>query len=333
MAKDVKKKPAAPPAAAAERKPKPPRDPNAPHPVRAFLKAVFFLAFVGSCVYGYLRTRDHVATNVAFRTTPPRVVLKDRPGWMSDALANKIVRVAAPDVAHSAFDHTLLVNTASLLRNHPDTAPWVRAVKSVRRAYDTGPGDLIEVDCEFRAPVALVRWELYFWLIDGDGVLLPEQYTLADLRKVMYDGNRIALRIIEGVASAPPQSGQKWNGPDLAAGIDMVKLLHAKPYADEVERINVTNFAGRQDQREAQLVLITRYQTQVRWGRPINARDYFVEVTPAQKLEYMARIFQQFGRVDAKHSAVDLRFDRVTYPSADARGAEANTSGAPQYPQ
>ncbi len=32
-----------------------------------------------------------------------------------------------------------------------------------------------------------------------------------------------------------------------------------------------------------------------------------------------------FGRVDAKHSWVDLRFDWVMYPSSEAPGAEANT--------
>jgi hypothetical protein len=334
MPKEAKKKPSA----ESKKAPKGGAAQAERHPIRSFLKAALLLTFVGACVFGYLRARDHVVRNVTFRPTPPRVVLKDRPGWMSDALANKIVRVAAPDVAHSAFDHQLLVNTASLLRNHPDTAPWVKDVRSVRRAYESGPGDTIEIDCDFRAPVALVRWELYFWLIDGDGVLLPEQYTMGDLRKVMYDGEHITLRIIEGVVRPPPQSGQKWQGADLAAGIDMVKLLHNKPCADEVERVNVANVfdpaaPDRTDRREAQIVLITRYQTQVRWGRPVNAKDYFVEVSPAQKLEYMTRIVQQFGRVDAKHSAVDLRFDRVTYPSADSANgaAEANTTGGAQY--
>ena len=295
------------------------------HPIRSFLKAVVLLAFVGASVYGYLRARDHVVKDVTFSQNPPKVVLKDRPSWMSDALASKIVRVAAPDVAYSAFDHQLLVNTASLLRNHPDSAPWVKSVRSVRRAFEKSPGDTLEIDCDFRAPVALVKWELYYWLIDGDGILLPEQYTAADLRKVMYDGDHLSLRIIEGIATSPPESGQKWQGPDLASGIDMIKLLYGKPYADEIERINVANFAGRQDTREAQLVLITRYQTQVRWGRPINAPDAMVEVSPAQKLDYMARIVKDFGRVDAKHSAVELRFDDVRYPSADDVGTEANS--------
>jgi hypothetical protein len=322
MAKEAKKKPAE-----TKRPPKKEGEP-APRPVRSFLKAVVLLAFVGLCVYAYLRARDHVVRDVVFSHNPPKVVIKERPSWMSDALLNKIVRVAAPEVGYSAFDHQLLVNTASLLRNHPDTAPWVRNVRSVRRVFEKEPGDTIEIDCEFRAPVALVKWELYYWLIDGDGVLLPEQYTSNDLRKVMYDGDHLSLRIIEGVASAPPDSGQKWQGQDLASGIDMVKLLYGKPYADEVERIDVTNFSGRQNPNEAQLVLITRYQTQVRWGRPVNAKDYFVEVSPAQKLEYMAKIVQQFGRVDARYSAVDLRFDVVTYPSAEARGGNGGGSGS-----
>ena len=62
---------------------------------------------------------------------------------------------------------------------------------------------------------------------------------------------------------------------------------------------------------------------------------------PALEMEALAGIGEldarlatrriEIGRVDAKHSAVDLRFDRVTYPSADA--TEANTSAGTQYPQ
>ena len=286
----------------------------------SFLKAVVVLTFVGTAAWGYLRTRGHVEKHVAFGRMPPNVVLKDRPLWMSQGLAQKIVRVAAPEVAHSAFDHSLLVNTAQMLASHPDTAPWIRKVKAIRRGYDKAPGDLIEIDCEFRAPVAAVKWMDYYWYIDGDGVLLPEQFNAAEVRRVLYDGsNRLNIRIIEGVASAPPESGQKWVGADLVAGIDMVKLLHGRACADEIERVNVANFAGRVDKNEAQVTLITRYQTQVRWGRPVNAQDdYFVEVTPDQKLQYMQSIVQQFGRVDANHSAVDLRFDWVTYPSGEA---------------
>jgi len=318
MPKETRKK-----SADAKTAPRPPGPSNA-EKIRSFLKFVAVLAFIGVGVWGYLRVRDHVARDIAFRGDAPKIVLKNRPAWMSDGVAGKILAVAAPDVAHSAFDHDLLVNTASLLRNHPDTAPWIRNVISVRRVFDKAPGDTIEIDCEYRAPVALVRFGDYYWLVDGDGILLPEQYTPAETRRVMYDADaRVNLRVIEGVATAPPEAGNKWRGDDLAAGIEMIKLLHNRPCAEEVERVNVSNFLGRIDRREAQLVLITRYLTQVRWGRPVGAKDFFVEVTPAQKLHYMEELVSKFGRVDAKLPAVDLRFDVVTFPSGTG-AAEAN---------
>jgi hypothetical protein len=40
----------------------------------------------------------------------------------------------------------------------------------------------------------------------------------------------------------------------------------------------------------------------------------------------MSSIVRDYGRVDARHSAVDLRFDIVTFPSADAQGEQANTN-------
>ena len=295
-----------------------------------WLKSSLTLLFIGMVVWAYLRTRDHVARNYSFGNTAPRVVLKERPAWMSDALAARISRVAMPDVAHSAFDHQLLVSTASLLSSHPDSAPWIKSVRSVRRLFEQTPGDVLEIDCEFRAPIALVESGLYFWLVDENGVLLPEQFAASEVRRVMYDqAHRLNLRVIEGVASNPPVSGEKWPGGDLAAGIEMVRHLSDKPYAAEIERISVSNFAGRLDPREAQLVLLTRYNTQVRWGRPISAKDYLVEVPVAQKFQYMEKIVQQFGRVDANHSAVDLRFDVVTYPAVEAPGTEANIATWP----
>src|SRR5712671_1897431 len=103
MAKEAKKK-----SADAKRASKDEPDVDR-QPIRSFLKAVVLLAFIGASVYGYLRARDHVVKNVTFSQNPPKVTLKDRPSWMSDALANKIIRVAAPDVSYSAFDHQLLV--------------------------------------------------------------------------------------------------------------------------------------------------------------------------------------------------------------------------------
>ena len=199
-------------------------------------------------------------------TESPNVVLKNRPVWMSDFLAEQIAKTARPAGTHSAFDHQLLVDTVALLRANP----WIRDVRQVRRAYGRKPG----------------------------------------------------------VIEAPPETGVRWGGEDLQAGLDLVKLLFAKPYAEEIEKVDVSNFARRKDPKGAQIVLITKYNTEVRWGEPTDAGDtFFAEVTPAQKLAYMKAMCEQYGQVDAHYKWVDIRFDGVTYPPAAGSGS-AQTAGA-----
>jgi hypothetical protein len=280
------------------------------------------VVFIGLCTVGLVFDRRYVEHKLVFGKQPPAVVLKNRPVWMSDFLAEQIIKTARPAGAHSAFDHQLLVDTVAMLKANP----WIRDVKQVRRAYAQQPGDTIEVDCEYRAPVALVKWQDYFWLVDGDGVKLPEVFSSTDVPRILKgQDNKVNIRVIEGVAQAPPETGAKWVGQDLHAGLELVKVLFGRPYAEEVERVDVSNFAGRHNPRLAQLVLVTRYNTQVRWGQPVSApADDFVVETPAtQKLAFMEAIFNEKGRVDANYEWVDIRFDVPNIPVTAAQTANA----------
>jgi hypothetical protein len=303
---------------AKSKKPKtiPVKDPQRSARVR---RVVFHLLgvvlFVGVCGLGFHQVRQYVEKDVVFPQHPPRVVLKNRPAWMSDARAMQIINSIRPTGTHSAFDKQLLVDTADILRNNP----WVKQVRQVRRAYGQGPADTLEVDCEYRAPIALVHWKDYFWLVDGEGVKLPEQFKADQLPAiVMGPDRRLNIRIIEGVSAPPVESGQKWPGEDLVAGLDLVKILYGQNYADEIIEVDVHNFGGRVDPKESQLTLITRYNTQIRWGRPINAKDFFVEIPTPQKLKFLQEVWTEFHRVDGGRPWIDIRFDKITYPSPDA---------------
>jgi hypothetical protein len=136
--------------------------------------------------------------------------------------------------------------------------------------------------------------------------------------------------IIEGVARpAPKNAGQKWTGEDLHAALDLEALLldpANQPFTHEIRKINVANFGGRHDPREAQLVLYTRYGTEVRWGRPVKAADRFIEVDPGRKIDYLRHVYKDYGRVDANQPyGIDIRYDKITYPSLDPSAAQANT--------
>ena len=106
----------------------------------------------------------------------------------------------------------------------------------------------------------------------------------------------------------------------------LVRLLYGRPFADEVVKVKVENFGGRQDNREAQLVLVTKYNTEVRWGRPVDAADKFIEVSVERKLDYLSRVYQEFGRVDARQPWIDIRFDKITYPSPDGTAQQASSN-------
>ena len=271
--------------------------------------------FVGGLGATLFFDREYVEHKVTASPEPPKVVLKNRPVWMSDFLAEQIARTAQPNGTHSVFDHQLLVDTRELLKANP----WIADVRQIRRAYGNQPGDTLEIDCDYRAPVALVHWKDYYWLVDGAGVKLPEAFAEPLLPKIMFgQDHKVNIRVVEGVQQPPPESGAKWAGDDLKAGLELVKLLYGRPYAEEVERVNVANYGGRHNAKDAQLVLVTKYKTNLRWGRPISTgeEDFFVEATPAQKLKYMESIYNEMHRVDANYEWVDLRFDLPTRPSS-----------------
>lgn len=301
------------------KKPKPlkvkkPVDPERARAIRRVtMHSAMALAFVGLCLSGVWYLRRHVEKNVVFPDRPARVVLLNRPAWMSDFLADQIVAAVKPVGTHSAFDHALLQDVTAMLRSNP----WVKDVRQVRRAFYDKPGDTIEIDCDYRAPIALVQWKDYFWLVDGDAVKLPEQFTADQLPRIVIGPDRkVVIRVIQGVQQPPVETGQRWLGLDLEAGLELVKLLHGQPYAEEIVKVDVSNFGGRLSQKEAQIVLVTRYDTEIRWGRPISSKDFFVEVSPAQKLRYMQQVYEQFHRVDGERAWIDIRFDKITYPSA-----------------
>jgi hypothetical protein len=265
----------------------------------------------------------YVQQRMAYSEKPPKALLENRPLWMSDFLADEIAKTAQPIGLHSAFDRQLLIDTTNALK----ASPWIRQVNQVRRAYSREPGDTLLIDCDYRAPVALVRWGEYYWLVDAEGVKLPEQYAADQLPKIIFGSDgKMNVRLVEGVSNPPAEAGVVWPGDDLAAGVELARLLAGRPYAEQIRAINVENYDGRKDETAAQIVLETQFGTQIRWGRPPSAKDSFVEVPASVKLAALANIYTEKKRVDANQAWVDVRFDRVTCPDNTAAQSPSKTA-------
>src|SRR5256885_2373074 len=82
--------------------------------------ALIFLG-VGAAV-GYFRLRTYVDQRLAFRAEAPRVVLKNRPVWMTDFLADQIIEMVQPPAARSTLDQQMLVAVCEILK----TNPWIK---------------------------------------------------------------------------------------------------------------------------------------------------------------------------------------------------------------
>ena len=293
---------------------------------RAMAHTLLAVGFVAGIAWVVGEVRQTIARTSAEAPRPPAVVFANRPPWMTDLVAAQLAELFRPAGSPSVFDREALVDVNRRLKANP----WVSKVRQVRRAFGESAGDTIEVDCDFRTPAALVYDnDGHYWFVDEQGVKLPEWFEPRELKQLIFaaDG-RVNLRVIEGVRNPPPrQAGQLWLGDDLIAGLDLARRLSGQPFAEELIRINVGNYGGRIDRREAYLVLVTKYGTEVRWGRPINASDAFIEVKPERKLEAMRLIVAERGRVDAGKPWIDVRFDEVTYPSmppATREGARAD---------
>jgi hypothetical protein len=304
---------------AKDKKPKfAPRRPLSPEQARfrrrIILNVLALLALGAGGAVGYRFVKRYVAQKLTFPVDAPKVVLKNRPVWMSDFLAEQIIASVRPATGLSAFDQQMLIDTYDLLKHNP----WVKDVRQVRRAYGQKPGDTIEIDCGYRAPIALVRYGDVYALVDAEGTKLPELFNASQVPSIMFgqDG-RMNIRVIEGVVRPPPDPGRRWISGDLTAGLEMVQLLNGKPYAEQIQIVRVNNFEGRLDKKEAELVLVTREHTEVRWGRAPGANGAFAEMPWHVKLKYMEQIVEKYHRVDGGHTAVDIRYEHVTFPSAD----------------
>src|SRR5688572_16614181 len=86
-----------------------PADPQRAATMRAvWIHASAALLVLIAAGAGFVLLHRHVEKRIAFPSRPPKVVLKNRPAWMSDLVAEQIAQQVAPRGAHSSFDHAML---------------------------------------------------------------------------------------------------------------------------------------------------------------------------------------------------------------------------------
>jgi hypothetical protein len=259
--------------------------------------AVALVVIAAGASVGMARLDQHVHQQDRF-SGPPEIVLVDVPAELEP-----IIREGVDPLTDGRWiDPDLCVRVADQLLR----IAWVRKVNSIRRI----PPGRIEVRCAYRTPAAMVQVGGEFVLIDAERVRLPGRYPYSP-----------ALPLIQGVAAPPPAPGVYWRAADLAAAMAVATRLEPEPFANQVTAIRVHNYKGRENAQAAHIELATdRAAGRIIWGSAPG--EEIEENSATQKLAIMRRNYEQYGRIDAGHTVIDISTfpDRFTTPLATAAG-------------
>jgi hypothetical protein len=276
---------------------------------------------------------SHVrATTNTMRNTPVRLQVSTRPSWMPAELAYRIAKSFALE-GPATYDD---VNLTQSIAARAEANPWVRKVRSVRKARDADGRPFVRVDCEFRKPAAMVAWRNRYYFVDDDGVRLsdkdvprftaiipgrngkrPRQEAFIEKTDVPpsatgpWSIEYILVELDNEMDPAPPPPGQLWKTKALAgfslrlAGL--LKTLDIRKGVPQNFRVDARNYAGRRSIALPHLAFWAG-NSHFKFGRFPQGR-YHYNVSVEQKMRALrTHISRHNGRL-ADTPGLDLQLD------------------------
>jgi hypothetical protein len=297
--------------------------------------AVLFLLAAVPVTLGLARARQSILAGQTGPVTRSFAVrLADAPYWMPRSVVDQIeARLIPSDAVFNDRD------LAGRVFDKAQVSPWIVRVAKVRKhpPESSGGVGLLTVHAEYRRPFARILWpdsrgeNLYFFT-DRTGVVLPAgqvpvlggpktpdrprgTYFTASEALPDVQLKRLHYVTIGGLAGQSVRPGQRWQGQDLQAGLQVVKAITARraDYYRQIHIVDVSNYGKRRDQRLPEIVLLAREgrsaTTRIAFGRlPRVNGDYVVPVS--RKLDNLAEIYKaNGGSLLGIAGLIDLRQD------------------------
>jgi len=267
------------------------------------LKVLAVVCVLCGIVIGLMFLEKYVKETIPARQGAGDLELADVPLWVSDQLKEKVYTIATADGSSLGLDDAAL----SVQRNIEELMPWLYEVK-VRATHN-----ILRVEALWRKPVALVKSGLIKFYVDAEQVVL-DYMEMPDLPIVEIKGLPLITKI--------PPLGEVWQRDDLAAAIrildrldDMDKSLTPdKPLLREIDCIDVSNFNGRHNSRQAHIILYTKDNTSIIWGAEVEKWQQHLESTDEQKLAKLYVYYKENGTLSGAAKFINLRDPRDNIP-------------------
>jgi len=254
--------------------------------VVGLLKVLFFACSLVAVLAGFVFLDRYVKQQ---NLTPPESrtieLIGDIPVWIGEEIKNRVYVAAMSGAGGERASENV---AASVQHSVEQRVSWLADVR-VQTTYNS-----IRISGRWRKPLAVVTAGKNRFFIDADLVVL-DYVPVGDLSIVTVSGLEFDKQA--------PSPGEAWRGDDLAAALAVLSRLERmdatvsadKPLLGEIDRIDVSNFDGRQKKREPHIVLYTKDNTQILWGAEIGTWQRHLESPDDDKLAKLYTYYQQYG--------------------------------------
>jgi hypothetical protein len=241
------------------------------------------------------QVRPHVSTRAEYLTPAEKIEITPTPEWIHADIQTEVIRDSGLKEPLSILDERLKTRLTQSFSLHP----WVARVAAVRTSYPAR----IEVDLEYRRPVAMVEVQGGLLPIDRDGVLLPtEDFSPQDAQ---------AYPRIAGIVSGPlGPLGTRWGDPALEAAAKLAPVLQPVWKEFQLHHIQLQPRTG--PAQQFVLEFVPSGGTSFVWGSSPGS-ETADEPAASEKLAYLTRLKTEHGSLSAIPSAAhDLRHVKRT---------------------
>ena len=267
------------------------------------LRVFAVICFIIGIVIGLMSLEKYVKKTTPTRQESVDLVLADVPLWVSDQLKEKVYTIAAVKGGNMGLDDEAVL----LVQRNIEQMPWLDEVK-VKATHD-----ILRVEARWRKPVALVKSGHIKFYVDAEQVVL-DYMEMPELPIVEIKG-------LPPVSKIPPP-GEVWQRDDLAAAVlilnrlnDMDRILTPdKPLLFEIDRIDVSNYNGRQNSRKAHIVLYSKDNTEIIWGAEFGQWQRHLEPTDEEKIANLYSYYKDYGSLSGGARYIILRDPRDKIP-------------------
>jgi hypothetical protein len=280
------------------------------------LVVLVVVSALGGMAVGFVYLERYVRSLpvVAERTGPLELV--GPPAWISNELQDKIVQAAG------GRSFPLDRDQARLMAERLKEFAWIYGV-SIQTTEKT-----FRIEAGYRKPIAVIEYggkQYYLVRVERDDPL----YSETEPRVVVLDYvpvEKLLLPQIIGFGSKPPtRPGELWHSAEILSVIDLLTALgrmdqssNLPPLLADLDRIDISNHAGRKNSGSIHTILYAKDGTEVWWGAAFGESHRYLEATEQEKIALLYSFFKQYGTIRGIDRGVgqfiDLRNPQKMFP-------------------